>query len=305
MPYSDHSSGREFTIEGRPVEPGDMRAAMYQAVSGSFFDTLHVPLRSGRFLTGADGADAPKVAVVSERMARRWWDKESPIGKRIKIGGPAAKTPWMTIVGVVGDLVHSPYDRQPRRAFYVPFEQVPALWMDLGVRTTGDPLRMVPAVTAAIRAVDPEQPLTEVRTMEKSIHDAAIGLNYVAVLMGIFGTMALVLSAIGVYGVMAYVVTEQTHEIGIRLALGAPRANVLAMIFRRGMLTAGAGLAVGIPAAYGLARLMESLVFGISATDPATFVGIPLALIAATALAIYIPARRAMRIDPIVALRYE
>jgi putative ABC transport system permease protein len=143
------------------------------------------------------------------------------------------------------------------------------------------------------------------QTMEKSIHNAAIGLNYMAVLMGVFGAIALVLSAIGVYGVMAYLVSEQTHEIGIRLALGAARQNVLLIVFRRGMLTAAAGLAIGLPAAYGFARLMASLVYGISATDPGTFAGISLVLVAATALAVFVPAQRAMHIDPIVALRYE
>ena len=142
-------------------------------------------------------------------------------------------------------------------------------------------------------------------TMEKSIHNRAIGLNYMAVLMGSFGVLAMGLAAIGVYGVMAYMVTEQSHEIGVRMALGASRQNVLAAIFRRGMLTIGAGLLVGLPLAYGFARLMASLIFGVTATDATTFVGIPLALAATAALAIYVPARRAMNIDPIVALRYE
>jgi putative ABC transport system permease protein len=305
MPYSEHSSGRDFTIEGRAIEPGDAPSGMYQVVSTNFFETLHVPLRAGRFLNNGDGPEAPRVAAISERMAHRWWSNESPIGKRIKIGAPDSKNSWVTIVGVVGDLMHNPYDRQPRRTLYLPYLQSPAGWMDLGVRTAGDPLRVATAVTAAIRSVDPEQPITEIQTMEKSIHNSAIGLNYMAVLMGVFGVIALVLSAIGVYGVMAYVVSEQTHEIGIRLALGAARQNVLLMVFRRGMLTAAVGLAVGLPAAFGFARLMASLVYGVSATDPVTFAGITLALVAATALAVYVPAQRAMRIDPIVALRYE
>jgi putative ABC transport system permease protein len=188
---------------------------------------------------------------------------------------------------------------------YGPYQQAPALWMDIGVRTAGDPLRVAPAVTAAIRSVDREQPITNMQTMAKAIHNHAIGLNYMAVLMGIFGALALCLSAIGVYGVMAYLVAEQTRDIGIRMALGAARQDVLGMIFRRGMTTVAAGLGVGLPLAWAFARLMSSLVFGVTAGDPATFVSIPLALIVAAALAIYVPARRAMHIDPIVALRYE
>jgi putative ABC transport system permease protein len=305
LPYSDHSSGRNFTIEGQPVEAGNPPIGMYQAVSPGYFETLHIPLRSGRLLSDRDGADAPKVAFISERMARRWWKNESPIGRHIKIGGPDSKAPWLTIAGVVGDIMHSPYDRDPRRTIYVPYQQAPALWMDIGVRTSGDPLRWAPAVTAAIRSVDSEQPISAMMTMEKSIHNRAIGLNYMAVLMGSFGVLAMGLAAIGVYGVMAYMVTEQSHEIGVRMALGASRQNVLAAIFRRGMLTIGAGLLVGLPLAYGFARLMASLIFGVTATDATTFVGIPLALVATAALAIYVPARRAMNIDPIVALRYE
>jgi putative ABC transport system permease protein len=278
---------------------------MYQVTTPAYFDLVHIPLVAGRLLTDGDGADAPKVALVSQRMVERWWKNESPIGQHIRMGGLDSKSPWVTIVGVVGDILGNPYDREPRRTVYVPFSQTPQLWMDIGVRTAGDPLALAPGVRAAVRAVDREQPITDLQTMEKAIHNRAIGLNYMAVLMGVFGVLALCLSAIGVYGVMAYMVSQQTREIGIRMALGAERQNVLAMIFRSGMITIGAGLMVGLPIAWGFARLMASLIFGVTANDSATFISIPLALIAAASLAIYIPARRATKIDPIVSLRYE
>ena len=305
LPYSDHSDGRSFVIEGKPVEPGNQPGGMYQVTSPQYFETLHVPLREGRLLDGRDGPQAPQVAVISKRMAERWWKNESPIGKRIKIDDPNANSPWKTIVGIVGDMMHSPYDRQPRRTIYVPYQQAPALWMDVAVRTAGDPLVQAPAVIAAIHSVDAEQPIIEIRTMAKLIHNRAIGLNYMAALMGVFGGVALFLSAVGVYGVMAYLVSEQTQQIGLRMALGASRGSVLAMVFRRGIVTTAVGLAVGLPLAYLLSRAMASLIYGVTASDAATFVGIPLTLIGAAALAIYLPALRATKIDPIVALRYE
>jgi putative ABC transport system permease protein len=305
MPYSQHSNGRWFTIEGRPVDPNNQPQAMYQVASPEYFPTVRVPLLAGRFLNAGDGPDAPLVVLVSERAVAQLWNGKSPIGQRIKLGLADSKQPWMTVVGVVGDVVHNPYDRQPRRTIYVPYQQAPALWMDIGVRTAGNPLRVAPDVTAAIRSVDPEQPISEMRSMDRAIHDASIGLQYVEIFMAVFGVLALVLSAIGVYGVMAYMVSEQTHDIGLRMALGAPRVRVLQAVFRRGMLTALAGLAVGLPASYGLALLVQSLIFGVTANDPTTFIGIPLVLLAATAVAILVPARRAMSIDPIEALRYE
>jgi putative ABC transport system permease protein len=305
LPYTGHSSGRDFTIDGRAVERGERPSAVIQAVSGRYFETLHIPLRGGRLLNENDGAEAPRVAVVSERLSRQYWKGESPVGRRIHFGPPDSKNPWMTVVGVVADVMHDVYDRGPRRMLYVPYAQSPMRSMDIGIRTAGDPLRLVPAVTAAIRSVDPEQPITEVRTLERAIRNNAIGLNYVAVLMGVFGSIALVLSAIGVYGVMAYLVSEQTHEIGVRMALGASRGSVLGMVFRRGFTTTVAGVLAGLPIALALARLLASLIVGVAVTDPVSFLGIPLALMAAAGLAIYVPARRATQIDPIVALRYE
>jgi putative ABC transport system permease protein len=306
LPYSQHSSSRIFTVEGRQPEPGQQPWAMLQAVSPAYFSALHIPLRAGRLLSARDGAESPRVAVINERLARRWFPNEPlPLGKHIKIGPPDVKAPWITIVGVVGDITHDVYDRTPRPTLHLPFVQSPVYWMDIGVRMAGDPMRLVPAVTAAIRSVDAQQPVTDVHTLETSMHHQATGLTYVAVMMGIFGVLALVLASIGVYGVMAYLVSEQTHEIGIRMALGAARTSVLSMLFRRGMLTAAAGLVLGLPVAYAFARLLASLIFGVDATDTTTFAGIPAAMILAATIAVYVPGRRAMRIDPIVALRYE
>jgi putative ABC transport system permease protein len=306
LPYSGHSTSRMFTIEGRPLEHDEMPAGMYQAASPSYFETVHIPLLEGRLLSESDGPDTPKVALISEHMAARWWKNESPLGQHIRIGGRDSESPRLTIVGVVGDVIHSPYDREPRPTFYVPYVQAPEVWMDIGVRTTGaDSLLLAPDVMAAIRDVDREQPVTDMRTMEKSIRNSAIGLNYMAVLMGIFGLLALGLSAIGVHGVIAQSVSEQTREIGIRMALGAQRQSVLATIFRRGILPVAGGLMFGLPLAWGFSRFLASVIYGVTASDAATFVGVPVMLILASALAIYIPARRATRINPIVALRHE
>ena len=309
LPASDHSTGRSFTIDGHPIDASNVPYAMYQSVTPRYFETLHVPLIAGRFLDGRDGRDSTPVAVISQRLAQRYWPGEGlPVGRRIRIGAPEQKLddqPWITIVGVVGDVLHDVLERNPKAVLYVPYPQDARLWMDIGIRTAGDPNQIIPAVRAAVRAVDPAQPLTNVASLETLMHNQALGLIYVAALMAVFGGLALLLSCVGVYGVMAYLVQEQTHEIGIRMALGAPRDCVLAMIFRRGLLTACAGLSAGTLAACGLALLLQHLIQGVSATDPATFIGIPIVLLASAGVAIFIPARRAMAIDPIVALRYE
>jgi len=302
-PYSDHVTTRPFTIEGRPPEPGRMPTAAFQAVSANYFATMRLPLVAGRAIGDRDTADAPRVALISQRLAREWWPAgESPIGRGIRIGDTHRPA---TIVGVVGDETFSVFDRAPHATLYVPYAQAPRERMDIGIRVAGDPARLVPAIAGAVHAVDPEQPVADVRTVEAQIRDEALGLTYVAALLGIFGAIGLALSFIGVYGVMAYLVSEQTHEIGIRMALGAPRTRVLGAVFLRGLATTAAGLAVGLVTACVLARLMASLIWGVGAGDPVTFAAIPLALAAAASLAIYLPARRAMTIDPMAALRHE
>jgi putative ABC transport system permease protein len=303
LPHSRHFSRLPVIIEGRPVEPGEPTRALVQSVSPEYFAAIFIPLREGRLPDAGDGADRPRVAAVSERMAQRWWPAGvSPIGSRVQVG---SKGPWVTIVGVVGDIEHSMVDRDLIPAVYLPITQSPEREMDIGIRTAVDAGSLGPSVRQAIRALDPEQPITNLNTMSTLIQQEAFVFVYMAALMGTFGLLALVLSAVGVYGVTASAISARTHEIGIRIALGGSRGRVLGMLFRRGMLTAKAGLAVGLLPAYGLARLMRATVFGVSAVGAAVFLWIPLALAAAAALAIYIPARRAVNGDPMAALRNE
>jgi putative ABC transport system permease protein len=305
LPYSRHWSMLPVRIEGRPVEPGKSASAQVQSVSADYFAALFIPLRAGRLPGASDTADRPRVAVVSERMARRWWPAGgSPIGRRVQVGDKGPR-PWVTIVGVVGDIEHSVIDRDLSPAVYLPLAQAPEREMDIGIRTAADAGSLAPAVRAAIRGVDAEQPVTNLNTMTALIQQEAFVFVYMAALMGIFGLLALALSAVGVYGVTASAISSRTHEIGIRMALGATRGKVLGMLFSSGMTTACVGLAVGLIPAYGLARLMRAVVFGVSAVGPGVFVGIPLALAGAAALAIYVPARRAVQADPMTALRNE
>jgi len=259
----------------------------------------------GRELTDQDGPDTLRVAVISERLAQRFLPGEEPIGKRIKFGDANSKNPWMTIVGVVGDVRQNVWDRQPRPTVYVPYMQVPVRSTGLVIRTARDPLALAAAVREAVRNLDPNLAIYELKTLERVIQQEAIALNYMAVLMGVFGVLGLILSAMGVYAIMAYSVTERTHEIGVRIALGARSSHVLSAVMTRGSVTTLIGLVIGLGLALALARLLSSLVYGITATDPATFGFNALVLAASAALATYIPARRATRVDPIIALRYE
>jgi putative ABC transport system permease protein len=211
----------------------------------------------------------------------------------------------MTIVGVVGDVKQQVWDRQPRPTVYVPIAQAPVRSTGIIIRASHDPLALAAAVRAEVRNLDGSLAIYELKTLERVIHEEAIGLNYMAVLMGVFGILALVLSAMGVYALMAYSVTERTHEIGVRIALGARSSHVLSTVMTRASVTMLIGLVIGFGMAFALARLLASLVYGITATDPSTFAGNALVLALSATVASYIPARRATKVDPIVALRYE
>lgn len=306
LPYGDGDRTVQLGVEGVPVEKGEYRSAQLETISPNYFSLMRIPLREGRMLGERDGAESLPVAVVSERMARRYWPGQSALGRRIK-AAPAEDSakPWLTIVGVVGDIQYAWWDKEPPPVLYQSYRQAPEGWATLAIRAHGDPMRVVPAVRSQVAKVDADQPLAEIKTLDRVMTDSVLGLSYMAVMMTVLGAIALALSAIGVTGLMAYAVTERTHEIGVRLALGAQRDSVLRMLVGRGMLLAGIGLAIGFMGSILLARLLSSLIFGVSATDWTIFGGVLAAMTAVALAASYVPARRAARLDPTVALRHE
>lgn len=300
-------------VEGQPV----LKASEYprinrHIVSPGYLPTLQVPLMSGRMFTEADDAQAPPVIMVTESMARKYWPEKDPIGQRIKIGitpsvdgAVAVEGPWRTVVGVVKDATYFWFDAQPRATVYLPAQQAPRLWINVVLRTAGDPLSVMSAARREIAGLDPEQAVAEIRTMEKVLSDRLVGVRLGAVLMGVFSIIALVLAGVGIYSVMAYSVAQRTHEIGIRMAIGARRKAVLMMVMRHALTLTVIGLAIGLPVAFALSNLMMSGLGGATAFDLNTFIGFTLLLIVVSTGASLIPARRATRVDPMIALRYE
>ncbi len=305
VPFNDDFSSGAFSIEGQPAQIGETRIAQFQYVNEEWFKTLHIPLRDGRTFTYADGSGAPLVAVISQRLAKQHFPNQNPLGKRIKFGRDAAESPWRTIVGVVDDVQYNWFERLPRPALYVPSRQAARQLMQFALRAGGDPLVLTDAVRKAITAVDPDMPIYRVKTHTQVIHESVTGITYVAVMMSVLGVIALVLASVGLYGVMAYAVTERTHEIGVRMALGAKTADVLRLVLARGLTLTTIGLAIGLALSYGLANLLANLIVGVSATDLTTFGGVVALLGAVAFAATYIPAQRATQVDPLIALRYE
>ncbi|MGH9767911.1 MAG: FtsX-like permease family protein, partial [Blastocatellia bacterium] len=294
----------DLFIAGRPdPAPEQSQSANLQAVTPHYFQTLRIPIIEGRDFADRDQADSPRVAIVSAELQRRYFPDEEPLGKRIRVGSPASD--WATIVGVVGDVMRFHFDKRRQPAVYLPHSQSPARAMYLVARASDNPLGLAAAVRAQALSVDKEQPVFDITTVEKAMTDEVSGVRLGAMLMALFGLIALLLSAVGVYGVITYSVEQRTHEIGIRMALGAQPRDVLKLVVGRGLALALIGVGIGLIAAFGLTRLMANLLFGVSATDVLTFVLMPLLLGAIALLACYIPARRAARVDPLVALRHE
>jgi putative ABC transport system permease protein len=308
LPLAGGTSTASFFAEGQRPGPGESSPlANVRLATPDYFRTMGIPLKRGREFTDQD-TRAPNVVVVDEGMVRRFWRGQDPIGRRLTFTETPTEADWMTVVGIAGEVKHSGLDGHDYAHIYGPHALTAFLvpeGMFVVVRTRSDPDGQVAAVRRAVAAMDPEQPIFAVRTMRAYVEDAVAQPRFRTALLALFAAVALVLAAVGIYGVMAYAVTQRTHEIGIRMALGAMQRDVLRMVVGQGLRLALGGVAVGVAGALALTRILSSLLFGVTATDPLTFLTVPLVLLAVSALACYLPARRATRVDPIVALRYE
>jgi putative ABC transport system permease protein len=306
VPHTIGNSNTDFVMQGRPWQnAGEARTADLEIISPNYFHLMGVPIIEGREFTEADASGNAEVAMISQSLARTYWPKESPIGHGIKFGHYESKYPWAVIVGVVADVKMDWSDVSPSLAVYRPYRQISRSYVSFLLRTGGTPEGMVGETRMAFAGIDPEISLIDLKPMREVIKESTFSISYVAAMMGALGILSLVLAALGVYGVLAYSVAESTNEIGIRMAMGALPRDVLRLVLRRGMILAVAGLAMGLPIAYSLARVLAGLIPGIGKPDPLTLLGIAAVLMAAALLACWLPARRATRTDPITALRYE
>ena len=296
-----------FLPEG-PVDPKRSYDANHRQVSADYLRTMGIPLRRGRSFERTDGTRSPPVAIVNEAAARQYWPGEDALGKRLKVGDPS-RNPWTTIVGIAGDVRQMGLDAPVKAEMYFPYSQISDQpWFaprDLVVRTAAEPMSLVPAIKQAIRAVDPEQAVSNIRTFDEVLDEEVVQRRLGTALVAAFAALALLLASLGVYGVLSYFVTQHTAEIGVRLALGASRGDILRLVLGKGMALALSGAGLGLLGALALTRLLSSLLYGIGAADPATYVAAAAVLTALAFVACYLPARRAVKVDPMAAMRCE
>jgi len=307
LPLTYDGDSFAIGVEGRPDPPFDQRPDVVLRVVGpGYFNTMQIPLVKGRDFTDADRDEAAPVVVISEKAAAHYWPSQDPIGKRLKPGSAAENTPWRTVIGVVKDVRQNDFIKQPKPQMYWSYHQVRDFPANaLVIRTQVAPLSLAASVRNVIWSVDKDQPVSEIRTMSDIVSQAVARQRFSMLLLGLFAGLALLLAAVGIYGVMSYSVVQRTREIGIRMALGAQKRDVLGMTLRHGLQLVAIGVVIGIAGAVGLTRLMASLLFGVSATDPGTFAAITIILAVVALLASYIPAMRSMKVDPVIALRYQ
>jgi putative ABC transport system permease protein len=300
-----------FKIEGRTEpEVGQSSSANFEPISWDYFRTIGTPIISGRQFTPQDDQDHPGVAIVNEAFARGFFPNEQALGQRIKPGPPAfiwkgQRLTSFEIVGIARNVKSAGLNAESEPTYYLPATQAPLQDMTILVRTRNDPTTLVPALRNAVWAIDPNQPITNISTLEKIVADSIAQPRLNMMLMGLFGALAMILAAVGIYGLLSYAVTQRTQEMGIRMALGARAADVLKLVLRQGMTMALVGEAIGLVGAFALTRLIRGLLFGVTPTDAPTFIAVFGVLNLVALLACFIPARRATKVDPLVALRYE
>jgi putative ABC transport system permease protein len=305
LPLDGQTPSSTFSIEGRNSATDDLYSSQVILASSGYFSTLGIPLLKGRLFTDQDDQNAQRVVVINQTLAERFFPGEDPVGKRIKFRLGRTEPPWMTIIGIAHDVKTEGLDVENRPQMYLPVTQVSNLQFALVIRTNSDPGALTEAVRREVRAADPDLPVYGIRTMDEVMAKAVSQRRFTMVLLGVFAGIALLLSAVGIYGVMAYSVSQRTHEIGVRMALGAQPRDVLRMVIAQGLLLICTGMAVGLAAAFLLTRFLAGLLFNVSPRDPVTFAGVTLLLALVALLACYIPARRATKVDPMIALRYE
>jgi putative ABC transport system permease protein len=308
LPMANRGAIGNFVIEGRPAPvAGHEPVAGMRSITPGYFQALGIPLRKGRHLTEQDKEGALQVAIINDHMARQHFAGEDPIGKRIKWGrDPQSSAQWLTIVGVAGNTRLSSQDERPLPEMFAPVGQAPPLGMTLAIRTrSADPALVVAAVRGELRRMDPDQPITAIRSMGSIIEESITISKHVTIMTAIFAGIAALMAAMGIYGVISYSVAQRTHELGIRMALGAGSTSVLRLVLRQAMWVVGIGLAIGVPGAAAITGLLKAFLFGVDARDPLTFVVVPVLLAAVALVASALPARRATRVDPVIALRYQ
>ncbi|HEV8483087.1 MAG TPA: ABC transporter permease [Blastocatellia bacterium] len=307
LPPNNLEVSDSFTIEGKPWPPGASEPIVpIVLTSPEYFTALGVPLLQGRGFNAADKEGSPLVVIINKTLAERYFPDENPIGKRLRNGGAERpRNPWMEIVGVVGDVKYSGLDARPEPAYFTPLAQDTWRAAYLVVRAPPNPSSLVPAIREQIWELDKDIPIAKVATMDQLLAESVAQPRFRTLLLGIFAAVALMLASVGIYGVISYSVTQRTHEIGIRMALGAQARDVIKLVIKQGIALAFIGVAIGLAASFALTRLMERLLFEVSTTDKATFAGVAALLIAVAVLACWIPARRASQVDPMVALRRE
>lgn len=295
-----------FTIQGRPaLQASEAPGADLQRISGDYFSTLKIPLIAGRFFTEADNASAARVTIISRTTANRFWPGSDPLGQRFKLGTADSADPWMTVVGVVGDARQNWWNPATSPVIYQPYLQSSRRFYRFVLRTASEPTSYASAARAAIAQVDPEIPITELKTLETEVRDSIAIVHIMGILMAVFGIVALLLSSLGVYGILAENVAQRTHEFGIRFALGANPRDVLRLVFRHALTVSGIGLGIGLPISFAVSQAMAAVVFGIVSVSVPVLASLAGLLLLVALVAAYFPARRALRVDPMAALRYE